>query len=65
MDTYSYLTTITLLDPIKSNSEFVGWQIVKGDSILNDNTLIIGTSETILYAMWESYPKLTVNLDGG
>ncbi len=65
MDTYSYLTTITLLDPIKSNSEFVGWQIVKGDSILNDNTLIIGTSETILYAMWESRVSLTVNLGGG
>ena len=50
---YADSTKITLIEPTKEGCEFIGWEVVKGDSVLNDNTLIIGTSETILYAMWD------------
>ena len=63
--TYYDSTTIELIEPTKENSDFKGWEVVKGNSILDGNKLTIGDTETILWAKWESWPLLTVNLNGG
>ena len=58
-------TILELLTPTKENANFKGWEVVKGNSVLDGNKLIIGDTETILWAKWESWPLLTVNLNGG
>ena len=58
-------TILELLTPTKENASFKGWEVVKGNSVLDGNKLIIGDTETILWAKWESWPLLTVNLNGG
>ena len=45
--------------------QFNGWKVVKGNSVLNDNKLIIGITDTILWAEWSEYITLEINLDGG
>jgi len=63
--TYDENTVIDLSTPTKAGSDFSGWEVVEGNSILNGDTLIIGSTDTVLYAMWGSFPTLTVNLNGG
>ena len=58
-------TIINLIDPTKENANFKGWEVVKGNSILSGNKLIIGDTDTILWAKYESWPTLTVELNGG
>jgi len=65
VNTYNDFTKIELIDPIHSEADFTGWKIAKGNSILKGNTLVIGTTETVLYAMWDVWVKLDVNLNGG
>lgn len=63
--TYSEGELIEIGTPVKEGSVFVKWEVVSGDSKLNGNKLIIGSTDTILYAVWESYSNLVINLDGG
>ena len=62
---YEEGTKIELINSIKENAEFEGWKIVRGNSELKGNTLRIGTTETEIWALWESYASLEVDLDGG
>ena len=66
-NTYSDSSKIELVNPTKENFDFSHWEVVKGNSYINDNdnTLIIGDTETIVYAIWESWPTLTLDLNEG
>ena len=50
---YASSSKIEIVDPTSENYEFNGWKITKGNSILKGNTLIIGTTETVLSALWK------------
>ncbi|MBQ6281920.1 MAG: InlB B-repeat-containing protein [Bacilli bacterium] len=63
--TYQEGDTLLLEDATRSGYEFTGWQLVRGDSTLNNNTLVFGSTDTEIYATWKSYPTLTVDTDGG
>jgi hypothetical protein len=39
--------------------------VTKGDSILNKDTLIVGSIDTTIYALYTNQPKFTLDLDGG
>lgn len=57
---------IDLETPIKENFMFVGWEVVKGDSLLeNGNKLVVGENDTIVYALWQNNELFEVDLDGG
>ena len=57
---------IILKNPTKENSKFLEWRVVKGNSeIVDRDVLIIWTTETIIFAVWEGYSKLTVDLGEG
>lgn len=58
-------TKITLTNPTNSNNEFVGWKVLQGNSVIDGNVLTIGDTDTILWALWKSYPTLTVDLGEG
>ena len=60
-------TVIELSTPTKGENEFKGWKVVKGNSGIRDNKLIIGTTESIIWAEWgiKELVKLTLDLDGG
>jgi len=64
-DEYLDGTVIELVEPTKSKSYFSGWEVTKGNSYIDGNKLIIGDTESILQANWNSWPKLIVNYDGG
>ena len=65
--TYIPYTSILLLDPVKENYEFSHWQIVKGNSEIDDDRKILtfGDTDTIIWAVWKTYPTLTVKLGEG
>ena len=63
--TYQEGDTLLLEDATRSGYEFTGWQLVRGDSTLNNNTLVFGSTDTEIYATWKSYPTITVDTDGG
>ena len=56
---------VKLESPKKDNADFIGWKVVRGDSILDNDKLIIGYEDTTIYALYENQVKLTVNLNGG
>ena len=56
---------LTLIEPTREGYKFLGWQVISGDSVLNNNELTIGVETTTIYALWQNYPRLTVELDGG
>ena len=64
-DSYFNGTKIKLIEPTKQESIFNRWEIVEGNSILKNNTLIIGNTATTLYALWDAWPRLTVDLNEG
>lgn len=64
-ETYKTGTKVELETPTKENSTFVRWEIVKGDSTINGNILTVGSTDTIVYAVWENWPNLIVDLGGG
>lgn len=52
--------------PTKNGYTFKGWSIIGDNSTINENTLTIGTTNTILTANWELDPLIlhsTVNLN--
>ena len=63
--TYPDSTLLEITNPTREGYTFSGWQVVKGNSVLNGKTLVIGTTETEIYAMWKTWPTLTINYDGG
>ena len=52
--------------PTKQDFTFLGWEVVKGDSVLEEgNKLTIGEFDTIVYAKWQGNALFEVDLDGG
>ena len=47
---------ITLIEPTKTNYYFSNWEIVSGDSTVNDNILKMGTQDTAIKAVWSNTP---------
>jgi len=57
---------IVLAIPTKEGSTFLEWSVYGKDaSIDENNVLTMGKGNTTITAVWNAYPKLTVNLDGG
>ena len=51
LEYYTDGETIELIEPTKSEYEFLGWEIIEGDAVLVDNSkLIIGTEDSTIYA---------------
>ena len=64
-DYYIPYTTINMIEPTRQNSKFLRWEVIQGNSVINDDVLTIGDTDTMLYALWEYYPTLTVDLGEG
>lgn len=64
-ETYKMGTMVELETPTKENSSFIRWEIVKGNSIINGNILTVGSTDTVVRAVWENLPSLIVDLNGG
>ena len=62
---YKEGTIIDLEEPIKENSTFTSYKIVSGNSVITNNKLTVGSTNTIIHAMYESWPSLEIDLDGG
>ena len=62
---YEEGTKLKLISPTKAESSFDKWVVTQGDSVLNKDTLIIGSTDTTIYATYTNQPKFTLNLDGG
>ena len=62
---YSRNTAVTLGTPTKTGYDFSKWEVTIGNSTLNGNKLIIGTTDTTVKAVWIKKVTLTLNLDGG
>jgi len=56
---------LVLQIPIKSNDTFLGWELVSGNSELDQNRIKFGTESTKIKAIWGNNPELVVNLNGG
>ena len=63
--TYMDGTIIELIEPTREGYSFAGWEVIIGDSTIEENVLTIGKENTTIYALWESNPTLTVDLNGG
>ena len=63
--TYMDGTIIELIEPTREGYSFAGWEVIIGDSTIENNVLTIGKENTTIYALWESNPTLTVDLNGG
>ena len=50
--------------PKKPNDTFLGWELVSGNSILDQNRIKFGTENTRIKAIWGNNPELVVNLNG-
>lgn len=63
---YETYEQIKLENPTRKNYTFIGWKIESGDSILAGNNLVVGTSATIITALWKlNTINLSVDLQGG
>ena len=62
---YGQYYTIRLLPPTKENNDFVEWRVVRGNSTIDDNILKFGDTDTEIFAVWQSWPTLTLDLDKG
>ena len=56
---------IELENPEKENATFLNWNVVKGNSTLFDNKLTVGSEDTIVWAEYEEWGELIIDLDGG
>ena len=64
-ETYLPYTKIDLKDPIRDTYTFDKWIVVRGNSIIKDSNLTIGTEDTIIRASWLKKVGLEVDLNGG
>ena len=62
---YSSKTTLTLEEPMKDNYVFAGWELINGNSVLSENMLTIGNTNTTIKANWIKKITLTIDLNGG
>jgi len=62
---YSPYFTITIAPPVKEGFNFSHWEVTKGNGIVDGNKVTVGNVDTEIYAMWVSWPILTVDYDGG
>ena len=53
-DKYEVGKAIVLVNPNKANYEFTSWEIVSGNSVLNENKLTIGTNNTKIRANYRA-----------
>ena len=56
---------LVLQIPIKPNDTFLGWELVSGNSELEQNRIKFGTESTRIKAIWGNNPEFVVNLNGG
>ncbi len=56
---------IELIEPTREGYSFTGWEVIIGDSTIEENVLTMGKEDTTIYALWETNPTLTVELNGG
>ena len=63
---YDIGTVITLQNPTKNGSNFIGWEVVGGDATLNENVLTLNNVDTTIYAKWQNGKvNINYNLNGG
>lgn len=62
---YKEGTIIDLEDAIKENSTFLEYKVVSGNSVISNNKLTVGSTNTIIYAVYERWPSLEIDLDEG
>ncbi len=63
---YTIKTKLTLPTPTKAGYDFVGWEVVSGNSVLSGNTITIGNQDTIVKAKYKSKTYIvTLNANGG
>ena len=63
---YDIGTVITLQNPTKNGSDFIGWEVVGGDATLNENVLTLNNVDTTIYAIWQNDKvNINYNLNGG
>ncbi len=63
--TYQAGSTISLINPTRSNYIFSGWTINGTGSSINGSVLTMGSGTTTITANWTYLALLTVNLNGG
>ncbi|MCI6627736.1 MAG: InlB B-repeat-containing protein [Tenericutes bacterium] len=51
---YDSGTNVILPNPTKQDYSFIGWKLIEGDSVVNGNSIVIGTKLTKLKAMYNS-----------
>ena len=56
---------LVLQIPVKTNDTFLGWELVSGNSTLDQNRIKFGTESTKIKAIWGNNPDLVLNLNGG
>ena len=62
---YKEGSVIELYAPTKANATFNSWEVIKGNSTIAANKLTVGSKDSIIYAIYDTWSNLTINLDGG
>ena len=63
---YAPNTELTLEEPTRLGYEFIGWELVSGDAIINANKITIGNAASIIKAKWNIITyTITYYLNGG
>lgn len=63
---YNPQTIITLSNPTKKDYSFIKWELIEGNSTLNGNTLIMGTTSTTIKAIYNAGNSIiTFDAQGG
>ena len=62
---YEKNSEITLENPTKIGTTFTGWQVIKGDAVIEGNVLKLKTKNTTIYALYGDSVRLTVDKNGG
>ena len=63
--TYEEGEVLELLPLTKTGADFSRWEVVRENSIIRNNKLIFGNTDTEIYALWTNHPTLTVDGNGG
>ena len=62
---YEIWEKVILEEPTKYGYTFDKWVVIRGNGRIKKNVVIVGDRETEIYALWTSWPLLTVDLDEG
>ena len=56
---------ILLMNPTKDENDFVEWRVVRGNGYIVGDKLKLRDTDTEIFAVWQSWPTLTLDLDEG